>query len=110
MIRFFCFQVLSLLRYPRYLLLCRNLFGNEGEILIEEIFKKGQVSAFRAICGTARKMKASAAGLLIILMTLLIDGNIMEELLISYQRLIDMFRKTLDTVCLSYSTVLMIIT
>jgi hypothetical protein len=34
-------------------------------------------------------MKASAAGLLIILMTLLTDGNIMEELLISYQRLSD---------------------
>ena len=56
------FQVLALLRYPRYLLLCRNLFKNEGEVLIEEIFKRGRVCAFKAVCATARKVKASGLG------------------------------------------------
>ena len=49
-------RVLSLLKFPRYLILCKTLFGDEGELIVEELFKLGQASLSTIMFKSAKRL------------------------------------------------------
>ena len=49
-------RVLSLLKFPRYLILGKTLFGDEGELVIEELFKMGQASMTSVLFKSAKRL------------------------------------------------------
>jgi len=46
----------NLMRYPKYLTLAKTLYGDEGEILVEELFSNGQDCASNAIYRAAKRL------------------------------------------------------
>jgi DNA-directed RNA polymerase III subunit RPC3 len=50
-------RVLSLIQFPRYLIMCKTLFGDEGEIIVEELFKTGQSSMSSVIFRAGRSLR-----------------------------------------------------
>ncbi len=52
-------RALSLVKYPRFLVLCKTLFGDEGELIVEEVFKTGQESASMVLFRAAKRLKLS---------------------------------------------------
>ncbi|XP_021921270.1 DNA-directed RNA polymerase III subunit RPC3 isoform X2 [Zootermopsis nevadensis] len=52
-------KVVLLLRYPRYLLLMKTQYGDEAEMLIEEILRQGKDTASRVIIRAATRLKES---------------------------------------------------
>ena len=45
------------LYFPRYLVMCKTIFGDEGELIIEELFKLGQCSMSTVLFRAAKRMK-----------------------------------------------------
>ena len=56
-------RVLNVACYPRYMLLAKTLFGDEGEILTEELLSRGQDCASNLICRAARRLGLSKANI-----------------------------------------------
>ncbi|PNF18354.1 DNA-directed RNA polymerase III subunit RPC3 [Cryptotermes secundus] len=52
-------KVILLLRYPRYLLLMKTQYGDEAEMLVEEILRRGQDTASSVIIRAATRLKES---------------------------------------------------
>ena len=50
-------RVISLIKFPRYLVMCKTLFSDEGELIVEELFKLGQCSMSTVIFRAAKRMK-----------------------------------------------------
>ncbi|GFG33248.1 hypothetical protein Cfor_04556 [Coptotermes formosanus] len=50
-------KIILLLRYPRYLLLMKTQYGDEAEILVEEILRQGQDTASSVIIRAAARLK-----------------------------------------------------
>ena len=49
-------RVLSMIKFPRYLILCKTLFGDEGELIVEELFKLGQASLSTIMFKSAKRL------------------------------------------------------
>jgi len=50
-------HVYCLLRYPKYLLMMKNLFGDEAEVLLEELLNQGQDSASNLIFRSVQRLR-----------------------------------------------------
>ena len=50
-------RVIALIKFPRYLILTKTLFGDEAELLVEEMFKLGQCSMTSVIFKAAKRLK-----------------------------------------------------
>ncbi|XP_071447554.1 DNA-directed RNA polymerase III subunit RPC3 isoform X2 [Hetaerina americana] len=53
---FNCERLLLLLRYPRYLFMIKSLFGDEEELLVEDLLQYGQKTASGTLCSVIRKL------------------------------------------------------
>ena len=52
-------QALNLIRYPRFMILAKTLFGDEGEVLIEELLFHGQECASNLIYRAGKRLGLS---------------------------------------------------
>ena len=52
-------QALNLIRYPRYIILAKTLFGDEGEVLVEELLFHGQECASNVIYRAGKRLGLS---------------------------------------------------
>ena len=50
-------RVLALIKFPRYLIMTKTLFGDEGELIVEDFFKLGQTSMSSVIFKSARRLR-----------------------------------------------------
>ena len=50
-------RVISLLKYPRYLVMTKMLFGDEAELLVESLFKLGQCTLSSVIFTAIKRYK-----------------------------------------------------
>ncbi|XP_046394930.1 DNA-directed RNA polymerase III subunit RPC3 [Ischnura elegans] len=55
-------RLLLLLRYPRYLYVIKSLYGNEEELLVEDLLQYGQKTASGTLCSVARKLNEAMEG------------------------------------------------
>ena len=52
-------QALNLIRYPRFIILAKTLFGDEGEVLVEELLFHGQERASNVIYRAGKRLGLS---------------------------------------------------
>ena len=50
-------QVLNCVRYPRFIYLAKTLFGDEGELITEELLSRGQDIASKLIFRSANRLR-----------------------------------------------------
>lgn len=52
-----CKKIITLLRYPRYMLFAKTYCGDEGEIMFEEVLKHGYITASEVIIKTYKRIE-----------------------------------------------------
>lgn len=57
-----CERILYMLRYPRYIYTAKSLYGDTGELVIEEILQRGQMTMSSVVRTVADRLTQNMEG------------------------------------------------
>lgn len=57
-----CEKVLHILRYPRYIYTAKSLYGDTGELIVEEILQRGQMTMSNTVSTVADRLTHNMPG------------------------------------------------
>ncbi len=60
--RIICERILHMLRYPRYIYTAKSLYGDTGELIVEEILQRGQMTMSSTVQTVADRLTHNMPG------------------------------------------------
>lgn len=57
-----CDNILRILRYPRYIYTAKTLYGDTGELIVEELLQRGEMTMSRTVKTVADRLTQNMEG------------------------------------------------
>lgn len=57
-----CDKILRILRYPRYIYTAKTLYGDTGELIVEELLQRGEMTMSRTVKTVADRLTQNMEG------------------------------------------------
>lgn len=57
-----CSQILTILRYPRYIYTAKTLYGDTGELIVEELLQRGHMTMSSTVKTVADRLTQNMEG------------------------------------------------
>lgn len=85
-----CDQILRILRYPRYIYTAKTLYGDTGELIIEELLQRGEMTMSSTVKTVANRLTQNMEGQYL---SICISQKVFDKLLCLLQVFEDMLWK-----------------